>query len=141
MRDIIQKIIATESEARLVVESAKAEADRILSDAQKRGNDLVEQARAKALLESDEIIEAAAREAEKEKQLRLAETIAEIERQIRLEPTTMERTVEGVIRQPSADPQLTTVVLAIAVILLLTSLLGFCPLYVPFGWSTRKKSS
>lgn len=98
MRDIIQKIIATESEARLVVESAKAEADRILSEAQKKGHDIVEQARIKALVESDAIMEKAARESEKEKQLLLAETITEIERQIRLEPTTLQWAVEGVIR-------------------------------------------
>jgi vacuolar-type H+-ATPase subunit H len=98
MRDIIQKIIATESEARLVVESAKAEADRILSEAQKKGHDIVEQARIEALVESDAIMEKAARESEKEKQLRLAETITEIERQIRLEPTTLQWAVEGVIR-------------------------------------------
>jgi vacuolar-type H+-ATPase subunit H len=104
MRDIIQKIVATESEARLVVESAKAEAERIVSEAQKKGYDIVEQARAKALVESDEIIEAAAKEAETEKQLRLTETIAEIERQIRLEPITMERTVEGVIRCICGQP-------------------------------------
>ena len=98
MRDIIQKIISTESEARLVVESAQVEADRILSEAKKKGHDIIEQARANALVESDGIIEKAAREAEKEKQLRLAETIAETERQIRLEPTTMQWAVEGVIR-------------------------------------------
>ena len=28
----------------------------------------------------------------------------------------------------------------LAVVFLLTSLLGFCPLYLPFGISTRKKS-
>jgi vacuolar-type H+-ATPase subunit H len=42
MRDVIQKIIATESEARLTVEAARAEADRISSDAQKKGHDVVE---------------------------------------------------------------------------------------------------
>jgi uncharacterized membrane protein len=31
------------------------------------------------------------------------------------------------------------VLLALAVVFLLTSLLGFCPLYLPFGISTRKK--
>jgi hypothetical protein len=31
------------------------------------------------------------------------------------------------------------VLLAVAVIFVLTSLLGFCPLYLPFSLSTRKK--
>lgn len=30
---------------------------------------------------------------------------------------------------------------AVAVIFLLTSFVGTCPLYMPFGWSTRRKTS
>ena len=29
----------------------------------------------------------------------------------------------------------------LAIVFLLTSLIGFCPLYKPFGFSTKKKSS
>jgi len=45
MRDVIQRIIATESEARLIVDAARTEADRILSDARTKGKDIVERAR------------------------------------------------------------------------------------------------
>jgi hypothetical protein len=31
--------------------------------------------------------------------------------------------------------------LVLSVIFMLTSLIGFCPLYLPFGLSTKKKSS
>lgn len=33
------------------------------------------------------------------------------------------------------------VLLVLAVIFVLTSLIGFCPLYLPFGISTRKKDN
>ena len=34
-----------------------------------------------------------------------------------------------------------TVLLVLAVVFAITSLIGFCPLYLPFGLSTRKKSN
>jgi uncharacterized membrane protein len=34
---------------------------------------------------------------------------------------------------------LAIILLALSAIFIVTSLLGFCPLYLPFGWSTRKK--
>jgi len=98
MRDVIQKIIATESEAKLTVEAARAEADRILSDAQKKGHDVVEQARQGALIEAERIVNAAVEEAELEKQYRLTNAAAEIESQIQLEPASRKKAVEGVVR-------------------------------------------
>jgi len=98
MRDVIQKIIATEGEARLTVEEARAEADRILSDAQKSRHDIVERARQEALGEADKILETAVEAAEQEKQNRLAEVAAEIESQIQLEPAGRKRAVEEVVR-------------------------------------------
>jgi vacuolar-type H+-ATPase subunit H len=41
MRDVIQHVIATEAEARGLVAAARAEAARLLSDAQQRSQDLV----------------------------------------------------------------------------------------------------
>ncbi|MBS1779860.1 MAG: DUF2892 domain-containing protein [Bacteroidetes bacterium] len=35
---------------------------------------------------------------------------------------------------------LAIILLAVAVIFILTGLIGFCPLYLPFGISTRKKN-
>jgi vacuolar-type H+-ATPase subunit H len=98
MRDIIQKIIATESEARLIVEAAKAEADRILSDAQKEGHDIVELARQEATSEAGKILDAAVEAAEHEKQLYLTNAAVEIESRIRLEPAVKQRAVEGIVR-------------------------------------------
>jgi vacuolar-type H+-ATPase subunit H len=98
MRDVIEKIIATESEAKLIVEAARAEADRIMSNAQTKGHDLVEQARQETLNEVERIIKAATETAEREKQHRLADAAAEIERQIQLDPANRKSAVEGVVR-------------------------------------------
>lgn len=98
MRDVIQKIIAAENEARLIVEAAKAEADRILSDAKKKGHDIVERTRQEALIEAEKIVEAAAEAAECEKQRRLAEAAAQIESRVRLEPAARQWAVSEVIR-------------------------------------------
>ncbi|MCX5813371.1 MAG: hypothetical protein NT178_12630 [Proteobacteria bacterium] len=104
MRDVIQKIIATEGEARVIVESARTEADRILSDAQKKGHDVVEQAHQETLIEADRIVEAAVEAAEREKQHRLTDAAAEIESQIQLEPANSRLAVEGVIRCVCRQP-------------------------------------
>lgn len=98
MREIIQKIIATENEAKLIVEGAKAEANRILSEAQKKAHDIVDQARQEALIEAGRIVKAAVEEAEYEKQRRLVQAGAEIESQIRFEPDIKEWAIEGVVR-------------------------------------------
>jgi vacuolar-type H+-ATPase subunit H len=98
MRDVIQKIIATENEAKLIVETAKAEADRILSDAQRKGQDMVDRAREEAFAEAERIVEAAIEGAEREKRDRLTQIAAEIERDIQLDQERRESVVEGVIR-------------------------------------------
>ena len=104
MREIIQKIITTESEAKLAVEAARAEADRVLSDAQKKGHDIVEQARQEALSEAEKIIEDAVEGARREKQIRLDEATAEIESQIQFEPSSKKWAIEGVVRCVSKQP-------------------------------------
>ena len=98
MREIIQKIITTESEAKHIVEAARAEADRISSDAQKEGHDVVERARQEALIEAGRIMQAAVKTAEREKQRRLTDAAAEIESQIQFEPASRKSAIEGVIR-------------------------------------------
>jgi len=104
MRDVIQKIIATESEAKLAVEAARAEADSILSDAQKKGHDVVERARQEALIEAGRIVEAAVEAAEREKQHRLNDAAAEIESHIQLEQASRKQAAEGVVRCVCKQP-------------------------------------
>jgi len=98
MREVVQKIIATESDAKAVIDKAKAEADRILSDAQKKGHDIIERARQEAHIEAEKIVETVVAEAEQEKQYRLSLAIAAIENQIKLEPEFKQKAVEWVIR-------------------------------------------
>jgi vacuolar-type H+-ATPase subunit H len=98
MRDVIQKIIATENEAKLIVEAARAEADRILSEAQRKAHDPIERARQETLIEAERIVEAAVEAAEREKQHRLVDAANEIESQIQLEPATKKWAVEGVVQ-------------------------------------------
>ncbi len=98
MRDVIQKIIATESEAKLIVEAARAEADQILSEAQKKGRDVVDQARQEAIVEAGKILEKAVETAQREKQNRLADAAAGIENQIQLDPVSRKSVVEKVVR-------------------------------------------
>jgi vacuolar-type H+-ATPase subunit H len=98
MREIIQKIIAAESEAKLAVEAARVEADRVLSNAQKDGHEVVERARQEVLIEAERIVEAAIETAERGKQLRLADAAAEIEKQIQLEPAIKKWAIEGVVK-------------------------------------------
>ena len=98
MRDVIQKLIETEAEAKQIVEAARAEAGRILSDAQKRGRDLMALTRQETRVEADRILVAAVREAESEKQELLARAAAEMETQVRLNEATKQRAVEEVVR-------------------------------------------
>ncbi|MBP6940878.1 MAG: hypothetical protein KBB65_03810 [Syntrophorhabdaceae bacterium] len=98
MRDVIQKIVGTEGEARLAVEAARAEADRILSEAQKKAQDIIENARQEAFAEAQRIIEAAAQKAEHEKQARLTDAVAQVESQIQLDPANRKSAVSEVVR-------------------------------------------
>jgi vacuolar-type H+-ATPase subunit H len=104
MRDVVQKILETEGEARQLVETARTEADRISSDARKKGQEIVEQARHEALLEAEKIVEAAVESAEREKQDRLSRAAAEIESQVRIEATTRQWAVDEVVRCVCGQP-------------------------------------
>jgi vacuolar-type H+-ATPase subunit H len=53
MRDVIQKVIATEAEAKQQVLAARSEAERILSETQKRAQELTAGARSAVQLETN----------------------------------------------------------------------------------------
>lgn len=98
MRDVIQKVIAAEGEAKLIVKAARKEGDCILTDARTQAQDLMDQARKEARLEAERMLEAAEQEANQEKQERLTRAAAEIQTQIRLEEPIMQRAVGIVVR-------------------------------------------
>lgn len=97
MRDVIQKIIATETEARQRVQTARAEAERILSDARKRAQALVVDAGQTARLDAEKMLATALQAAETEKKERLAHIAAEVETQISIDNTTVQQAIAAVI--------------------------------------------
>lgn len=98
MRDVIQKVIAAEAEARRIVEAARVEADRISAGAQKQGEELVVRTRQEARAEADRVVEAALKTAAQEKRERLARVVAEIDTQVQLDETARQRAVAAAIR-------------------------------------------
>jgi len=90
--------MAAETEAKRLVEDARAEADRILSDARKKGQDVAARAYQEAGVEADRIVAAAIDAAEKEKQESLARAAAEIASRIGLDEPARQSVVEGIVR-------------------------------------------
>ncbi len=81
-----------------MVQTARAEAERILAEARKNGQEMVEQAGHEARVEAEKIVNAAVEEAEAEKEANLAVIRAEIENSIHLDPESSRQAVEGVVR-------------------------------------------
>jgi vacuolar-type H+-ATPase subunit H len=98
MREVIKNVIAAEAEARGMVLAARADADRIASDAQKRSQDIVARVQQEARAEAERLVAAAGNEAGREKQDRLAQASIEIETQVRLEAAARQRAVAGAVR-------------------------------------------
>jgi vacuolar-type H+-ATPase subunit H len=98
MRDVIQKIIATEAEAKQRVQAAYSQAERILSEARKCAQEQVAAARQSARLDADKMLATAVQTAKAEKKQRLVRAAAEIETQVRVDEATARQAVEAVTR-------------------------------------------
>jgi len=98
MRDVIQKIIATEAQARQKVQAANSEAERILSEARRDTQELVTAARQTARLAAEKMLATTLQTTEAEKQERLAHAAAEIETQVKVDEATVRQAVEAVVR-------------------------------------------
>jgi vacuolar-type H+-ATPase subunit H len=98
MRDVIQKVVETETEAKRIVQAAMAEAELIRSAAQKQARNVVTQARQEARMETEKLLAAAIQEAEQEKKERLARAAAEIDTHVRLDSATVQRAAEAAAR-------------------------------------------
>ena len=98
MRDVIQKVVATEAEAKRMVQAAQSEAERILLEARKRAQELMAAAQWEARLEAEKIFAAALQAAEAEKQEKLASTAAEINTRVCLDEGTVRQAAEAVTR-------------------------------------------
>ncbi len=98
MRDVIQQVIATEAEAKHLVEAATAEAARIKTAAQKEADETLARIRQETRSEAERVVEAAVAAAEAKKQELLRRIAAEIQAQVQLEDMTKERAVMGAVR-------------------------------------------
>jgi vacuolar-type H+-ATPase subunit H len=98
MRDVIQSVIATETEARGIVATARAEADRILAEAQKTGQELVARTRHEARVEAERMLDVVVNEAGREKQEHLSRVAAGLETQVRFEASDRERAIGAAVR-------------------------------------------
>jgi len=98
MRDVIQKVIASEAEANQQVQAARVEADRLVTDARIRAGDLVERARNEVRVESAKILATAEEQACLEKTERLNLAANKIKATICLDETQGQRAVAAVLR-------------------------------------------
>ncbi len=98
MRDVIQKVVATEAEARQLVQAARNEADQLLSGARLQARALVERAHQEVRGEAERIIVAAEKVALQEKTERLARAAVEIKNNIALDETAAWRVADAALR-------------------------------------------
>ena len=98
MRDVIQKILTTESEAKQLVQAARTEVEQLLSNVRLQARNLVEQAHRESRVEAEKILAVAEAEAAREKAAQLAGADAEINSTIRLDETTAHQSVEAALR-------------------------------------------
>jgi vacuolar-type H+-ATPase subunit H len=98
MRDVIQKVMAAEHEAKQLVEAARAEAVGFLSAAQNQAREQLETSRRVARAEAQQILADADASAQHEKSAQLNRAIAEIRATIRLDETTRQAAVAAGLR-------------------------------------------
>lgn len=98
MQAVIERVMATEAEARQLVQTARAEAEQLVAGARVQARQLIDEARREARREADEILAAAEAEAVAEKQKRLAQAAKDVDAQVRLDEATMQAAVEAAVR-------------------------------------------
>lgn len=98
MRDVIQKIVATENQAKRIIEEGRAQADRILADARRQAQDITAKAYQDAGKEAQEIIAEAVQTAEKQKQDSLAHASAALGKEIVMDEGSRQVIIEEIIR-------------------------------------------
>lgn len=97
MRDIVQKVLEAEAEARLLVEAAEREAALIVSDAAKQADALTARVTAESRIEAERLIADAALAAEQDRQACLSRAAAEIEAQVKLTEPSRQQAIEAVV--------------------------------------------
>lgn len=90
--------MAAETEARSIVARARAEAECISSDAQKKCEDLGARAFQEARVEAEQIVATAVKEARREKEAVLTRLAEEIEAEVRLDAADRQRAVTAAMQ-------------------------------------------
>jgi len=98
MRDVIQKVMAAENEAKQLVQAAQAEGGKLLADAQIQARETLEQARRAAREETEKILAAAEADVRREKSEQLTRAANEIRTTIQLDETTRQAAVAAGLR-------------------------------------------
>ncbi|MCX7965200.1 MAG: hypothetical protein N2596_01045 [Syntrophorhabdaceae bacterium] len=99
MKEVIERIVSTESEARSIIEKAKTEGDQIIAEAKRKAQDMIEKAKRDAVIEAQNIINSAIEKAEKEKEKMLIQKSQEIKGQFFLSEEAKQKTVEWIIKK------------------------------------------
>jgi ATP synthase H subunit len=105
VRDVIQKIVATENQAKRIVEDGRTQADRILLEARKKAQDITAKAYQEAGREAQEIIAEAAREAEVERQKTLSEALDRLEREVIIDEKSRQNIIDEIVRHVCGTSQ------------------------------------
>ena len=98
MRDVIEKMLQAEAEAKRIVAQAEVDAEQIRAESRHRAQDLAEKVRLEAHDEAAAIVRQASEEAEKEKQARIARAAKVIDGEVRMDDEFRAGAVEAVVR-------------------------------------------
>lgn len=104
MRDVIQRMLEAEAEAKRLTEQAEAEAERLRAEARRQVQDLMEQVRRQTRADVDRIIAAALEQAQQEKQTRLAQADAAMDSEVRIDESMRRSAVEAIVRAVCGNP-------------------------------------
>jgi len=103
MRDVIQKMLEAEAEAKRIVAEAEAEADRIRAEARRQAQHLLETARRQARDEADRLIAEADEQADRDRGSGLSLAAERIEQEVGIDPERRREAVETVVRAVAAE--------------------------------------
>lgn len=98
MRDVIQRILQAESEAKHLLEQARQEAERIETQARNEAQEIEADVQRELQTEAGRILEETARRAEQEKHELLDRATRDIEEQVQLPEILKKKAVQEVIR-------------------------------------------
>lgn len=98
MREVIQDLLAAETEAKAMVQHAHEEADQIVAEAEKRARAFVTNARAETHARTQATISAMVEDAQASKRQELEKNAANARNRLRLDPNDSEAVVQALIR-------------------------------------------